>query len=287
MSSVPFSNPAGNNQTNPVSSLLPKGTAAMPVPKIGAGGGIPNAGTSTPGVFNPPGGARPLPMSSGGAAPIATGSAPVNVPNVGGLDPSTANKYGTTGALDKQLKDIYGKGIGGALGKLLEGMSGADSQILKDYIASLQPQMATAQADVNAALGRGGVSANSSVTAIADASLHANETAAIAGESARLTMSQEQLTAQLLSGMEGDAEKEVATSGWSIFGDVMNQITGDVGNLFGGDFKTKGNSPQARTPGPNMMQPQLDFGGAPPSGVDSGTDISGTTLESLDLGMFG
>jgi hypothetical protein len=259
MGTVPFSNPAGNNQTNPVSSLMPKGPAAAP-----AGGTtglqhnpyMPTSSTAPA--------ARPMAGGQIPGTPNPTGS-PVgpSIPNVGGLGNSPSNSYGTTGGLDKQLGDIWGKGVGGALGKLLEGMSGTDSQVLQEYIASLQPQMAKAQANTNAALGAGGVSANSSVAAIADSNLQSQESAAIAGESASLTKSQEQLTAEILTGMQPAAQKEVATSGWSIFGDVMSQITGDIGNLLPtGASKPNSNSNNTTptTPGPSMSPGQLPFG---------------------------
>jgi hypothetical protein len=273
MSSVPFSNPAGNNQTNPVSSLMPKGT-----PSSGATGAtnpfMPSTGSSSP-TPRAMGGGNQIPSAAGGSTPNTTG-----VPNVGGLGTTGKNVAGDTGAVDKQLTDIYGKGVGGALAKLLEGMSGTDSQVLQDYIKSLQPQMATAQANTNAALGAGGVSANSSVAAIADANLQAQETAAVAGESAKLTMNQEELTASILGNMQGAASKEVATSGWNIFGDVMSQITGDIGNLITPGAKsnsgTKSNSGGGSTAGPAMSAPQLPFGAdssmsTAPAGWDTAT----------------
>jgi hypothetical protein len=219
---IPYSNPAGNNQTTPT-GVLASGGPKLP-------GAVP---MSTPGAS--PVGMNPL---------VPTGAVPASpsIPNVGGLTNSPANAAGTTGGLDKQLTDIYGKGIGGALGSLLTGMSGTDSQILQEYIQSLQPEEAKAQAGVGAALGAGGVSANSSVAGLADANLQAQEFSAIAGESANLTQSQEQLTAQILTGMEPSAQKEVASSGWSVFGDVMGDIATDVGAvLHGGQGAMPGN----------------------------------------------
>ena len=243
MGSVPFSNPAGNNQMSPPMKSV--GGAASPSPI--AAGNIPGA----PGATNPlmPAGVRPMANSSIGTILPPSPTAP-GVPNVGGLTTNGTNTAGDTGAVDKQLTDIYGKGVGGALASLLAGMSGTDSQILQEYIKSLQPQMATAQSNVNAALGAGGVSANSSVAAISDANLQAQEFGAIAGEEANLTQSQEQLTSQILMGLSPAASKEVSTSGWSIFGDVMNQISGDIGDIVGkGGFSTKGNSPTPQSAG--------------------------------------
>ena len=41
------------------------------------------------------------------------------MPNVGGLNTTGANVAGDTGAVNKQLVDIYGKGVGGVLSSLL------------------------------------------------------------------------------------------------------------------------------------------------------------------------
>ena len=216
---IPFSNPAGNNQTNP--SPIAVGKTSTPI----AGSPI-----STPGSnpFIPPGTTG---SSSGG--PIAfQGGTPSNTSAQDGF--ITSGTDAGQNALQKQLDDIYGKGVGGSLFSLLNSMSGTDSTVLQEYIKSLQPQMATAQANTNAALGAGGVGANSSVAAIADSNLQAQEQASIASESASLTQSQEQLTAQILSGTENASAKEVATSGWSVFGDVLSQVGSDAATILGG-----------------------------------------------------
>jgi hypothetical protein len=84
--------------------------------------------------------------------------------------------------------------------------------------------MATAQAQTNAALGAGGVSANSSVAGIADANLQAQETASIAGESANLTESGEQMEENMIQGMESPAENYTAEQSmmpWEIAGSAI------------------------------------------------------------------
>lgn len=230
---VPYSNPAGNNQMSPMSGM-PKASGGPMLP-----GAVPSVAPGvSPVAMNP--------LVPPGAPMTATGS----VPNVGGLATTGANVAGDTGALQKQLVDIYGKGVGGSLESLLAGMSGTDSKILQEYIASLQPQEAKAQANINASLGAGGVSANSSVAGIANADLQAQEFAAISGESANLTKSQEQLTAELLQGMQPSAQKEVATSNWSIFGDVMGAIAQDFGAAtHGGQGFMSGSAPASPVPG--------------------------------------
>ena len=225
-SMVPYSNPAGKNQTSPSIGVPTSGAGAtktsgpMPVTSPIA---VSGAGTSNP--FIPAPGAGTTPGVPSGVPMTGTTS----VPNVGGLTDSTANVSGTTGALQKQLTDIYGKGVGGALASLLSGMSGSDSKVLQEYIASLQPQFAKSQADLGASLGAGGVSPNSSVAALGEANLKAQEDALIAGESGQLTLGQEQLTSGILGSEQGAASKEVASSGWDVFGQVM----GGLGNLAG------------------------------------------------------
>jgi hypothetical protein len=162
------------------------------------------------------------------AAAISTNPlipATASVPTAG--LPSTAP--GGTTDQSKQLTDIWGKGVGGDLNNLLNSIGGTDSATLQQYIASLQPQEATAQANLNASLGAGGVSANSSVAAIGNANLQAQETGMIAGEEANLLQSGQNLEASILTGMEPAAEKEVSESGWNVFG----QVAGAVGNLVG------------------------------------------------------
>jgi hypothetical protein len=231
---VPYSNPAGNNQTTP---------KTVGVAQSVLGKGVPG-GPTTPVATNP---LAPVAPSLGGVNKAQTTSVGGSVPTTNSASGATQNTVAPGGFitsnssyssgendLQKQLTDIYGKGVGGSLYSLLSNMSGTNSTVLQEYIQSLQPQMAKAQANTNASLGAGGVSANSSVAGLADASLQAQETAAIAGESANLTQSQEQLTASLLSGMENKASAEVATSGWSTFGNVMGDISADVGAVLNG-----------------------------------------------------
>ena len=199
---IPFSNPAGNNQTNPTSAVKP----------------VAGAGAAMPGAASPATAANPYVAPASTTAPVA------GVPTSGN----------SGGALGGQLTDIYGSGVGGALSSELGSMSGTNSAALQEYKASLAPQMATAQTNVNAALGAGGVSSNSSVAAIADSNLQAQETAAIAGQSAQLTEHDQDLTSNILGSTQEAAEKETATSGWSILGEVTNSIAQDAGSIMKG-----------------------------------------------------
>jgi hypothetical protein len=223
---IPFSNPAGNNQMSPLSKMSMPGAgmpSKNPIPGSPTVAGAPQKGGATPYAV-------PSTVTSG-LQPAAPGAVqPANSAQNGFI---TNSQDAGQNALQKQLTDIYGQGTGGSLFSLLNSMSGTDSQVLQEYIQSLQPQQKQAQAGVNAALGAGGVSANSSVAALADSNLQSNEFSAIAGQSANLTKSQEDLTAQVLEGTEGASAKEVATSDWSIFGDVMNSVSQDAGAFVG------------------------------------------------------
>lgn len=212
-STVPASNVAGNNQTSPKSTLTKS-------PGFVTKGTVPGATLPT--------GTTP-PAQTNNFVPTTPGSVLPTVADPSGLVQSSANVAGTTGALSKQLTDMYGKGVGGDLASLLSSIGGADSATLQEFIKSLAPEEATAQANVGASLGASGVDPNSSVAAIADANLQAQEFGTIANESANLTQSGQQLQAGVLGGMQQSAQQEVAQSGWDVFG----QVVGGLGNLAG------------------------------------------------------
>lgn len=237
-STVPVSNAAGNNQTSPSSNML------MKPPTAASGGAVPGSASPVAGIA-PVQSNTFVPVTPGSVLPGA-GAGAGSVPNAGGEIQSPANTFGTSGAMNKQLSDIFGAGIGGDLGNLLGSIGGTDSATLQEYIKSLAPQEATQQATLDAGLGASGVGANSSVAGIADANLKAQEFASIAGESANLTQSGQQLQANVLGGMQNAAVNQVNQSGWDVFGQVMGAgaqlagkavsaagATGGFGALFG------------------------------------------------------
>jgi hypothetical protein len=194
---IPYSNPAGNNQTTPGAGGLP---TAQPVQSLP--GATPITATT-----NPSNSSTPNVIPSGSAVPAVTST-------------DSLNEFG----------NIFGSGVGTAANSFLTDISGTDSAVLQEYITSLGPQMATAQAQTNAALGAGGVSANSSVAAIADSNLQAQETASIAGESAQLTESGMQMEESMIQSMFQPAEQyqqAEAMAPWEIAGAAL----GAVGNV--------------------------------------------------------
>jgi hypothetical protein len=209
-SMIPYSNPAGNNQTTP-------------------GAGAPSA----------------QPLALPGATPAANATATPTATNP--LIPSTATAtvpaaITTSNASSNELNDIFGNGVGGDIYSFLGSVSGTNSVVLQDYVKSLQPQMATAQAQTNAALGAGGVSANSSVAGIADANLQAQEFASIAGESASLTETGEQMQESMIQGIAAPAENyeaqlqmepwEIAGAGIEAAGNIAGAICPAKGSLY-------------------------------------------------------
>jgi hypothetical protein len=245
---IPFSNPAGNNQMSPPTGGMGKpspimqgnipGSPSAPGNPYMIGNNPATSGTTGIGASSVPGSPSATPQ---GIMPSGSPQAPQGTQGVPASGPQ--NSFITSGtdagqnALSKQLDDIYGQGVGGSLFTLLNNMSGTNSAVLQEYIQSLIPQEATAQANTNAALGAGGVSANSSVAAIADSNLQSQEFSAIASESANLTQSQEQLTAQILSGTEGAAVSQVAASPLNVFGEVMSSLGQDASQAAGAYFK--------------------------------------------------
>jgi hypothetical protein len=219
-SMIPYSNPAGNNQTTP--------SSGVPAPIVN--GSVPSGGVGT--TLNPtaPGASSSNPLVPGSpvnSLPTVVSGTPGTVPNAGSTSANASNTQA-------QLSDIYGSGVGTDISNLLGSIGGVDSATLQEYIASLAPQEATAQANLTASLGAGGVSANSSVAAIGEANLNAQETAAVAGESANLTQSGEQLEASILGTTEQAAEQQVSESGWTVFGDVLGAVGGDAAKVVGG-----------------------------------------------------
>lgn len=207
---LPASNPGGNNQTSP-----------------GVGGAI----TAPTPVFTPTAGAGTLPSAN-----PYVGVAPTSTPPAAGTGLyNTASSQGSGETdISKQLRDIAGKGVGGSLNKLLSSLSGVDSQVFQQWLAAQVPAQASEEARMRGGLGAMGVSGNSSVMGLAEANLGAQFNAQAAAENAALMTQNIGTTTNVLQGMQGAAEKEVASSGWQVFGNVLGQLGSDAATLFSG-----------------------------------------------------
>jgi hypothetical protein len=210
---VPYSNPGGNNQTTP---------GAGGIQTVAAGPTVP--GSTVGSSVNPflPGGATPA--GSGMPQPIAAPSVPSGTSDGSLYNTDSHYSSGITD-IKKQLVDIYGKGIGGSLDEILKNMGGTDSAIFKQWLASMQPVEASERAGLNSTLGSMGVGPNSSVNAIAQSNLTSQFNAQAAQEDSQLMQTQLQDTIGILTGTEGDASKETASSGWDVFGKVAGAIS--------------------------------------------------------------
>lgn len=280
---LPTSNPGGTNQT----SLGAGYKGGIGTPTAAASGQNPYlSGTPVSSPVNtiPTNPSIPTGQGGTGGTGTDTGSATYN--------PTSHYDSGQTD-INKQLVDIFGKGVGGSLDYILKNMSGVDSQIFQQWLAGIKPVEASEQAALNQNLGSMGVSGNSSVSAIANANLQSNFNAQAAQENANLMTQNLQDTIGILTGMENPAAKEVASSGWTTFASVMNNITGDIGNLMGGSYQ----SPQAQgSPSagdgasPMSTSSTLPFGqdqsmgGFNSSNFNLGQEL--TSGASPDLGIF-
>jgi hypothetical protein len=226
---LPTSNPAGNNQTAPM-GLTSASKTVSPMPFTSQAQGT-----------------NPLMSGTSGATPQALPAQQVGTPldtsvTPGSLYNSTSSYSSGESNIEKQLIDIYGKGVGGELNSILQGMSGEDSAIFQQWLASMAPVEASETAQLQSTLGSQGVSANSSVSAIANSNLQSQFNAQAAGVDSQLMQQQLQDTIGILQGTQQDAAKEVASSGWGTFADVMSNITGDIGNLMGGSYQSSGSN---------------------------------------------
>lgn len=233
---LPTSNVAGNNQTSPGLSntqgiaqpfnpILPTGSTPSTNPYLSATATTPTGGTSAGSLYNP-------------ASSYSSGQTDIS----------------------KQLIDIYGKGVGGSLNYLLQNMSGTDSAIFQQYLASMKPQMAQAQTALNQGLGAEGVGGNSSVNALAQANLQSQFLAQESGVNSNLMQQQLQDTMSILTGAAPSAQKEVAQSGWTDFANVMANVTGDIGALMGGPGPSSASIPGSTQSPQTFLTPQLGGG---------------------------
>ena len=289
---LPSSNPAGNNQTSPGLSAMPTPqpifTPALPA------GSVPS---NNPYLSATPG----SPIGMGTTGPSA-GLVPGTTSPGGLYNPASSYSSGQTD-ISKQLTDIYGKGIGGSLNYALQGMSGTDSAIFQQYLASMQPQMAKAQAQLTQGLGSMGVSGNSSVQGLAQADLQSQFLAQESGVNANLMQQQMQNTLGVLQGAQGAATQEVASSPWQDLGQVVNTIAnvaGSAGGLMSGLGALKGIGGAVGSIMGNFAAPQLGgvagafgdvsggmYSGSPFSGVNLSPFQSALPAASLDTGMYG
>lgn len=228
----PVGNGAGSQQPGP-SGLGSGGKVggATPVPvTVGPTGLLPTSG--------PP--ALP-PVTTGTVAPSqATSLLPTN-----GLDPSSSVPTGTpvdsspangldfnTAKLDKQLNSEYGKGVGSVIDSLIKSIGSGDDAYMQAYDKAMAQPNAEALATLSTNLGNEGISGDSSTAAIAKADLLSGEVSQEGLQVQQLKMNDLAELLGLTQGLEGQAAKDAADTGWSEFGHVIGDIGGAVSNMF-------------------------------------------------------
>jgi hypothetical protein len=226
-SMIPYSNPGGNNQFGLNQGKTQNGISPIVTSATGPGMGTGMIPTSNPVSPTPVAAQNPFvpitPTSVTGGAGVSAPQQQWDGSYATNVAPTVPGGVVSNNTL-KQFTDIYGQGTGASLFNLLNNMSGVDSTTLQEFIQSLVPSEAKGQANINASLGAAGVGANSSVAGIADANLQAQEFGAISQEAAGLTQSQEDLSAQILESTMPSAQKEVSTSNWDIFSNVLKGV---------------------------------------------------------------
>lgn len=208
---LPTSNVGGNNQTSPGVG----GAIAAPTPIFSApttGGTLPSA--------NPYISAAPTSATTAGV-----GNALYNT--------QSSQASGQTD-INKQLTDILGKGVGGSLNNILQNLSGTDSAIFQQWLASQVPAEQQAESQMRQGLGAMGVGGNSSVAGLAEANLGAQFNAQAAGVNAQLMQNAIQTSTGILTGAQELAAQEVAASPTQVLGNVLSQVGSDVATFFGG-----------------------------------------------------
>lgn len=272
-STIPVGNVGGKNQTSPTYTppsrpmpmAVPGGSTPSSTNPYMIGGGMPGA-TSSGSV---PSGSPALPTNFG----YATGPA--------GTDP------GQQQLLQKQFVDIAGKGTGGQLAQQYASMSGLDSAMFEQWKAGMAPTWQEQRNLVGQQLGAGGVSPNSTVAALGYADLGAKQAAEAGTVNEQLMLHGQEQQQNILTEMLKPSIQEVASSGWDVFGNVMNAISSVEGAALGAPktFQKQG------SPSGDFMDPQLsnlNMGAAPGPIDTAGVGGPDPGLAGVDLkGLFG
>jgi len=202
---IPVGNGAGSTNPGPtgMGAIAPTIAGGMPVPGTGA---IPTT-TTAPGIP----GANPLPVTPGTVPSALSGSNPND--------------------LSHQLKDVYGKGVGGALDSVITNLGSNDSTYMQAYQKAMAGPNAENLATLNTTLGNAGVSASSSTAAIANADFQSNVSAQEGLQEQQLQQTDEQNLIGLLTGTQSAANKQASTSIWGDIGSVLGGIGSDAAGI--------------------------------------------------------
>lgn len=179
------------------------------------------------------GGSVPMQPTGGPTAPTLPGIPAPQVPTIatpgaGGMIPS--QPLPTAPPINGQdFNSVYGVDTGTAITNLLNSENGgAASTTAQQIIQANAPNVAKGSADLNEGLAAAGVSPSSSVSAITNANYMGQVDQQNLAEEAKIGLTEQQQQQQLLEDLlPSQQQRQTDSSGWSIFGDIMEGI-GDI-----------------------------------------------------------
>lgn len=269
--------PMLGNAKPPNPTTAPLSASAVTAQKQSGSGGFGTPATSTPVPIASP--QTPLNPNAGSSTTPGTpaSGSPVSNPITANYTPQQQQQ------LQKQLIDIYGKGEGGLLFGLINGMGAQNNAYMTAYEKAMAPVNAENLATLNTTLGNSGIGANSSIFGIANADFEANVTAQEGLQEQQLVQQDQQDLINITESMQNAAIKEVSTSWLSDLGDVLTGIGGaipGIGGLIkgiGGAISHPSNGGNSTSSSPSSVPTsQTGTDTDPNASGGSAGDISGT-----------
>jgi hypothetical protein len=204
---------------------------AMGMPPIGNAGG-----SNTPGPSGIQSIVQPaLGSSTTGVVPTNTLQQAQTQPTANtltpGAPPASAIPTGIQQASTSELTNIFGQGIGGDIGSVIDNLGSNDSTYMQAYMNAMAQPNAENLATLNTTLGNSGVGANSSTAAIANADFQTGVTAQEGLQEQQLQQTDEQNLIGLLESTESAGNKQAGTSIWQTLGNVAQSVVGDIASI--------------------------------------------------------
>lgn len=157
--------------------------------------------------------------------PLSTGT-PIAAPTTAAVPTPSPIAGSNPGNVTKQLTDTFGKGTGSLLDSEINNLGSGDSSYMQAYKAAMAPANAENLATLNTTLGNGGVSANSSTEAIADADFQSNVTSQEGLQEQQLQMNDLSQLLGLTESIENPSVAEVSSGGFlNDFGKIATDVS--------------------------------------------------------------
>lgn len=216
--------PMSPNGTSPVPMAAPAPISIAPAVSHAMQGNV--AGNNPIETIASPEQTSLIPTQTSPVAPTS-----VNVPSGIGEGVGIIGK-GSGEINPGDLTSVYGVDTGTMLKNLFNSLSPTSANsTAQAIIAANAPNVARGSADLNTALAAGGISPSSSVSAIENANYEGQVQQQNLAELANINLTEQERQQQLLETLLSDQkQRQTDSSGWSIFGDIMQGI-GDIGSL--------------------------------------------------------